>query len=185
MRIAKLLDGEITKLIESGEIDKKYLEEDVLYYLRQEIQDMELSLGAANQAIMVANIVRKANDELIRSTERTLNVSSIAIKSAAGLEVALSHQKKQLDAVKGTNDMTTELLQSTARKVKTQGVEIVKSANDITAQIEGIKNAFADCIEAFDILDNYKREALPQMADNINALSEINMEMKKTIERVE
>lgn len=183
LRTARLLDKEVADLIESGEYDKKFLEEDILYYLRQEEQDMELSLGAANQAIMVADIVRKANDELIRSTERTLNVSSIAIKSAAGLEVALSHQNKQINAVKATNDMTTELLQATAAKAKTQGVEIVKSANDITAQIEGMKNAFTDCIEAFDILDSYKRDALPVMAENITALDELNVKMKKTIQR--
>ncbi len=183
LRTGSLLDIEIVKLIDSGEYDQKFLEEDVLYFLRQEIQDMQLSLGAANTAIMVSDIVRTANNELIRSTERTLNVSSIAIKSAAGMEVALSHQKKQLEAVSAVNDMTTELMKSTAKKAKTQGVEIVMKANDITAQIEGMKEAFNDCIDAFDILDTYKKDALPKMAEQISSLDEINGKMHKAIER--
>jgi uncharacterized protein YaaN involved in tellurite resistance len=179
-----LLDKELVKLVDSGEMeDKKFIEEDVLYYLRQEVQDMQMSLGASNQAILVSDIISKANEELIRSTDRTLNVTSVALKSAAGMEIALSHQKRQMEAVSATNAMTTDLMKSTAKKAKTQGVEIVKQANNITTQIEGMKEAFTDCLEAMDTLDNYKKEALPKMAENISTLDGLNKKMKENIDR--
>lgn len=181
---AKLLDDELVKLIESGELaDKKFIEEDVLYYLRQEEQDMTLMLGAANQAIMVSQIIYKANEELIRSSDRTLNVTSVALKSAAAMEIALSHQQSQLQAVKSVNDMTTDLLKGTAKKAKEQGTAIVKEANDISAQIDGMKEAFSDCLEAMNILDAYKQEALPIMKENINVLSDLNGKMGEAINR--
>lgn len=184
LRLAMLLDKELEVWAkDDANSNQKYIEEDVLYYLRQEIQDMQLSLGAANQSILVADIIRRANEELIRSTDRTLNISSQALKSAAGLEVALTHQKRQLDAVKSTNDMTTELLKGTAAKAKTQGVEVVKQANDISAQIEGLQQAFSDCLEAMDILDSYKQEALPAMQNNITVLNDLNVKMKENINR--
>lgn len=184
LQIAMLLDTELEQW--AGSLDaaqKKYIEEDILYYLRQEVQDMQLSLGASNQAILVADIIRRANEELIRSTDRTLNISAKALQTAAALQVALSHQQKQMDAVKATNDMTVDLLKSTAEKAKTQGVQIVKDANDVSAMIDGLKQAFGDTIEAMNLLDAYKQEALPAMKNNVKLLDDLNKEMKEQVER--
>lgn len=184
LQIAMLLDKELAAW--SGTLEaaaKKYIEEDILYYLRQEVQDMQLSLGAANQAILVSDIIRRANEELIRSTDRTLNVSAKALQTAAALQVALAHQKKQMAAVKATNDMTVDLLKSTAEKAKTQGVQVIKDANDVSGMIEGLKQAFGDTIEAMDLLDAYKQEALPAMQSNVELLDGLNKKMKEQVER--
>lgn len=184
LQIAMLLDTELESWSASLEAaQKKYVEEDILYYLRQEVQDMQLSLGAANQAILVSDIIRRANEELIRSTDRTLNVSAKALQTAAALQVALAHQEKQMAAVKATNDMTVELLKSTAEKAKTQGVQVVKDANDVSGMIEGLKQAFGDTIEAMNLLDAYKQEALPAMKNNVELLDDLNKQMKEQVER--
>jgi len=184
LQIAMLLDSELAAWSSSLEAaPKKYIEEDILYYLRQEVQDMQLSLGASNQAILVSDIIRRANEELIRSTDRTLNVSAKALQTAAALQVALAHQQKQMDAVKATNDMTVELLKSTAEKAKTQGVQIVKDANDVSGMIDGLKQAFSDTIEAMNLLDSYKQEALPLMQNNVTLLDDLNKQMKEQVER--
>lgn len=162
LQIAMLLDKELTVWAETLDIvQKKYIQEDVLYYLRQEVQDMQLSLGAANQSILVSDIIRRANEELVRSTERTLNVSAKALQTAAALQVALAHQKRQIEAVKATQQMTVDLLKGTAERAKTQGVQVVRDANDVSSTIDGLKKAFSDTIEAMDLLDGYKQTALP------------------------
>ena len=179
-----LLDSELAQWSADLEAaQKKYIEEDILYYLRQEVQDMQLSLGAANQAILVSDIIRRANEELIRSTDRTLNVSARALQTAAALQVALSHQEKQMKAVKATQEMTVELLKSTAEKAKVQGIQIVKEANDVSGMIEGLQQAFSDTIEAMNLLDAYKQEALPAMQSNVNLLDDLNKQMKEQVER--
>ncbi|WP_320823908.1 toxic anion resistance protein [Reinekea sp.] len=184
LQIAMLLDAELAQWSSDLEAaQKKYIEEDILYYLRQEVQDMQLSLGAANQAILVSDIIRRANEELIRSTDRTLNVSAQALQTAAALQVALSHQEKQMKAVKATQEMTVELLKSTAEKAKVQGVQIVKDANDVSGMIEGLQQAFSDTIEAMNLLDAYKQEALPAMQSNVNLLDDLNKQMKEQVDR--
>jgi len=184
LQIAMVLDAELAQWSSDLEAaQKKYIEEDILYYLRQEVQDMQLSLGAANQAILVSDIIRRANEELIRSTDRTLNVSARALQTAAALQVALSHQEKQMKAVKATQEMTVELLKSTAEKAKVQGVQIVKDANDVSGMIEGLQQAFSDTIEAMNLLDAYKQEALPAMQSNVNLLDDLNKQMKEQVDR--
>ncbi len=184
LQLAMVLDTELTTWLETlAEEQKKIIQEDFLYYLRQEVQDMQLSLGAANQAILVSDIIRRANQELIRSTDRTLNVSANALQTAAALQVALAHQKKQLDAVKATQDMTVDLLKSTARTANTQGVEVVRSANDVDSMIAGLKEAFGETLEAMNALDAYKQEALPAMKNNIQTLDSLNQQMKTQVER--
>ncbi|MGL1890628.1 MAG: toxic anion resistance protein [Spirochaetaceae bacterium] len=181
-----LFDSEIVKLVDSGELtDIAFVEEDILYSLRQETQDMQLSLGAANQAIMVADIIIRGNDELIRATDRTLNLAKIALESAAAMEIALMHQKRQKKAIDATNEFIAETMKSTSEKAKTQGVDIIKSANDLTSLIDALKISFNNSVEAFDILDTYKREQLTVMADNIESLGGINKEMSKHVERVQ
>jgi uncharacterized protein YaaN involved in tellurite resistance len=184
LQIAMLLDSQLaTWSADLGAAEKKYIEEDILYYLRQEVQDMQLSLGASNQAILVSDIIRRANEELIRSTDRTLNVSAKALQTAAALQIALVHQKKQMEAVKATQEMTVELLKSTAEKAKTQGVQIVRDANDVSGMIDGLKQAFSDTIEAMNMLDSYKQEALPAMASNVTLLDDLNKQMKEQVDR--
>jgi len=184
LQIAMLLDSELAKWTENLEpAPKKYVDEDILYYLRQEVQDMQLSLGAANQAILVSDIIRRANEELIRSTDRTLNVSAKALQTAAALQVALAHQQKQMKAVKATQEMAVDLLKSTAEKAKTQGVQIVKDANDVSGMIEGLQQAFGDTIEAMNLLDAYKQDALPAMQNNVNLLDDLNKKMKEQVDR--
>jgi len=185
LQVAMLVDKEMVPWANSLETaEKKYIEEEVLYYLRQEVEDMQLSLGAANQAILVSDIIRRGNEELIRSTDRTLNVSAKALATAAALEVALGHQRKQLEAVQATRDMTAELMRGTAKKAKEQGLEIIKQANDSTAMISALKDSFTDVIAAMESLNDYKQAALPVMQDNINTLHELNVSMKEHVDRV-
>ena len=75
-------------------------------------------------------------------------------------------------------------MKSTSETAKTQGVQIVKDANDLTEMIDALKISFNNSVEAFDLLDEYKREQLGVMADNIDSLGGINKEMEKHVERV-
>ena len=185
LQIAMLVDKELVPWIETLEpAQKNYIEEEVLYYLRQEIGDMQLSLGAANQSILVSDIIRRGNEELVRSTDRTLNVSAKALATAAALEVALSHQKKQLEAVQATTEMTAELMKGTAKKAKEQGIAVIQQANDSSQMIDALKTSFSDVIEAMENLSTYKKAALPVMQQNINTLQELNTQMKTHVDRV-
>ena len=75
-------------------------------------------------------------------------------------------------------------MKSTSETAKTQGVQIVKDANDLTEMIDALKISFNNSVEAFDLLDEYKREQLGVMADNIDSVGGINKEMEKHVERV-
>jgi uncharacterized protein YaaN involved in tellurite resistance len=60
---------------------------------------------------------------------------------------------------------------------------VVKDANDVSGMIDGLKQAFGDTIEAMNLLDSYKQEALPQMASNVALLDDLNKQMKEQVER--
>ena len=75
-------------------------------------------------------------------------------------------------------------MKSTSETAKTQGVQIVKDANDLTEMIDALKISFNNSVEAFDLLDEYKREQLGVMADNIDSVGGINKEMEKHVARV-
>ena len=130
-------------------------------------------------------MIIRNNAELIKGVNRSLNVTVTALNTAATLQIALQHQKKVLKGVEAVTNTTNELIAGTAEQLKTQGVEIQKQASKASLDIEVLKKAFNDVEEALNEISNFRRGALPQMAQSIVEMNDITGTMEKTIENYE
>lgn len=189
IKLGQLLDQKLSVAIESQlqADDKrlKFLQEEVLFPLRQRIIDLQQQLAVNMQGVLATEVIVRNNKELVKGVDRALNVTITALNTAATLQVALVRQNKVLKGVQAVTDTTNDLLVETAKTLKTQGVAIQKAATRAQLDITKLKQAFTDIDIALNELSSFRREALPQMAQSIVEMDGLTEKMGESIEKME
>lgn len=191
MELAEQLDAALSAEIEerraAGEDPEiiKFVEEEVLFPLRQKEMDFAQLITVNQQGIVAMNIVRQNNKELIRAVNRAENVTVSALRVAVTVAGALYNQKITLEKVKVLNETTNAMITSTARMLKEQGASIHKEATEASISVDTLKQAFADTFQALDDISTYKQEALPRMHATIEEFRELAEEGEANLRRLE
>ena len=183
----ELLDAEVVSKIEQ-ETDaekKKFLEEEILFALRQRIMDLQQRLAVNQQGVQSADLLIGNNKELIRGIKRALDVTVEALSVASTIAMGLARQKKQLDALQATNETASDLLLQTSERLKTQGVEIHKQAASASLDMDKLKQTFANSLAAWEDINSFRREALPSMRQTINELQTLSDSQRELTEQME
>jgi len=167
------LDNCLSSGIEQARLDGadeekiRFIEEEILYPLRQRIEDFQQVQVVSQQGIIAMEVLRRNNKELIRSVDRANNVTVTALRTAVTVAGALYNQKIVIEKVDALNKTTNHMIESTARMLRQQGVAIHEQANNSTLNADVLKSAFEETFAALDDISNYKREALPRMKQTI------------------
>ena len=163
----------------------KFVEEEVLFPLRQRIEDFQQVALVSEQGVIAMEIIRRNNRELIRSVERAQNVTVTALRTAVTVAGALYNQKIVLEKVNSLNETTNKMLETTATMLHTQGVEIQKQATETAITAETLKTVFAETLQALDDISAYRQEALPQMKETIATFQELAITGEAQIQKME
>ena len=163
----------------------KFVEEEVLFPLRQKILDMQQLLTVNQQGIVSMNIIRRNNLELMRAVDRAENVTVSALRVAVTVASALYNQRIVLDKIETLNEATNGMITATSRMLKEQGTEIQMKATEANISADTLKASFADTLQALEDISTYKQEALPRIKQTIAEFQAIAEEGQKHIDRLE
>ena len=189
--LGKQLDASLEHAIEQAKVsgedpDKiRFVEEEILYPLRQRIEDFQQIEIVSQQGIIAMELIRRNNKELIRSVDRAQNVTVTALRTAVTVAGALYNQKIVLEKVTALNNTTNHLLESTAKMLHTQGVEIQKQASETAISADTLKTVFEETLQALDDISTYKQEALPRMKETIATFNELAITGEAKIAQME
>ena len=164
---------------------RKFIEEDILFALRQRTLDLQQQLAVNQQGVLAIEILIRNNRELIRGVDRAIDVTISALQVAVTVALALAHQRIVLDKIQAINTTTSSMIAGTAERLKTQGAEIHQQASSTMLDMEALKSAFADIDIALDEISRYRREALPTMAGTILELDQLTAETEEAIVQME
>ena len=188
MDLDAYLSAAVEKARAEGETDPeriKFVEEEVIFPLRQKIMDFQQLQTVNQQGIVSMNIVRRNNQELTRAVDRAENVTVAALRVAATVAGALYNQRIALEKVTTLNAATNEMITATSRMLQEQGVEIQKQATEANISADTLKQSFADTIQALEDISTYKQMALPRIKQTIAEFQELATEGQKHIDRLE
>lgn len=163
----------------------KFVEEEVLFPLRQRIQDLQQLQLVNQQGILAMDIVRRNNMELIRAVNRAQSVTVASLRVAVTVAGALYNQQIVLEKINALNETTNNMIAATSQMLKQQGVAIQQQATSTAVSPETLKKAFEDTFEALDDISNYRRQALPQMAETIATFREMADEGESRLQQME
>jgi uncharacterized protein YaaN involved in tellurite resistance len=188
IQAAMLLDtklaAEIDKL-EQGSEQRKFLEEEVLFTLRQSISDRQTNLAVNQQGVISYEIIIRNNRELIRCARRCEEVTVKALEIAVVVALALANQRIVFKTVQAVDKTTADLMVQNSTMLKTQGVEIHKMAAGQNISMDALKQCFGNLTQAMEDISRFKQEALPQMAGRILEMDRMSTETEKVIAKME
>ncbi len=164
---------------------RQFIEEELLFPLRQRVIDLQQQLAVNQQGILSIAIIMGNNSELMRGVDRAVDVTVSALQVAVAVALALANQKIVLDKIQAVSQTTSELIAGTAARLRQQGAEIHRQAASSTLDMESLKGAFADITAAMDEISRYRQEALPQMAQTILEFDKLTDEGEAAVQRLE
>jgi uncharacterized protein YaaN involved in tellurite resistance len=178
--------NEITSYSEIQPVERKnFLEQEVLFTLTQKIIDMCTLENVATQASLSMSIIVRNNKELIRQAKRVQTITLFALKNALVVQAALSGQKAALEANKRISETTNNLLLSSAEKLKATSLEIHKEASTAVLDVQKLKQSFELVSTAFNEMDNYRQQALPQMNTIIGEFEDLSSRSRESLKNIE
>ena len=163
----------------------QFLEEEVIFPLRQKIMDFQQLQVVNQQGIVAMDVVRRNNLELIRAVDRAEHVTVASLRTAVTVAGALYNQRIVLEKVAALNATTNDMIAATSRMLKEQGVAVQQQATQASISPETLKQAFADALSALDDISTYKQRALPQMQQTIADFRAIADEGERRLQLME
>ncbi|MGM0982574.1 MAG: toxic anion resistance protein [Pseudomonadota bacterium] len=164
---------------------RRFLEEELLFPLRQRIVDLQQQLAVSQQGVLALEVIIRNNRELMRGVDRAINVTVSALTVAVTVALAIANQRLVLDRVEALNTTTSEMIGGTARALRQQGVDIQQRASSAMLDMQALEEAFGDVMGAIDDLSRYRREALPRLDDQIDRLAALAGQGSQAIDRLQ
>ncbi len=183
-RIDAALESRVQQL-EAGEPEKaRIVKEEMLFYVRQKVQDLLTQLAVSIQGYLALDLVRKNNLELIKGVDRASTTTISALRTAVIVAQALANQKLVLDQITALNTTTGNLIESTSAMLRQQSAEIHEQAASSTIELERLQKAFDNIYATMDMISEYKVQALAVMGQTVNTLAEAVEKSKTYVDRV-
>ncbi|MDR3152805.1 MAG: toxic anion resistance protein [Deltaproteobacteria bacterium] len=162
-----LLDGEISRRLDplkasGADPDKaSFVEQDVLFPLRQRIIDLQQTLAVNNQGLVAMEVVSRNNAELIRGVDRALTVTLSALRTSAAVAGSLYNQRI---ALKKLQDLDA----AAAAAGGGGGAFPGPAPGGSAATVERLKETFRDALSSLDEIERFKAGAVASMQDSVN-----------------
>lgn len=187
VRVLEYTNNLLSEKIETSEREdeKSFLKQEVAFPLSQQIQDLQQTLAVTAQGVIALDILIKNNQELVRGVKRTQNVTLTALTIGATVAGGLANQKRVLETTNAVNKATNDIIAANANMLKTQGVEIQKQAASSMLDLETLKKALTDTVEAIRDVEAFKENSLPEMMKSIEELNTMNYQIEEHIQKRE
>ncbi len=186
--LGRLIDKRLQEAIarrDAADPQRGFLEEELLFPLRQRVVDLQQQLAVSQQGVLALEVVIRNNRELIRGVDRAINVTVSALTVAVTVALALANQRLVLDRVEALNTTTSAMIGGTARALRQQGVEIQQRASGAMLDMQALEQAFEDVMGAIDDLSRYRQEALPRLDAQIDRLADLSRRGGSAIDRLQ
>jgi uncharacterized protein YaaN involved in tellurite resistance len=183
-KIDVALTDRIASIERSSPEKARVVKEEMLFYVRQKVQDLLTQQAVNIQGYLALDMVRRNNLELIKGVDRATTTTVAALRTAVIVAQALANQKLVLDQISALNTTTSSLIESTSELLRKQTVDIHQQAASATLSVQALQKAFANIYESMDMISNFKMQALSNMQQTVDALSKEIQKSQTYLDRV-
>jgi uncharacterized protein YaaN involved in tellurite resistance len=150
----------------------KALREDLLFPVRQKVQDLLTQMAVDAQGYLALDLIRKNNVELIKGVDRATTTTVSALRTAVIVAQALANQKLVLDQITALNTTTGNMIEQTSEMLKDQSAEVNQQAASSTVAVDKLQSAFNNIYATIDAIDGFKLQALDTMKQTVSSLEQ-------------
>ncbi|MEO5366228.1 MAG: toxic anion resistance protein [Magnetococcus sp. WYHC-3] len=167
----RAIETRVEQIQRSAPEKARVVREELLFYVRQKVQDLLTQMAVSIQGYLALDMVRKNNLELIKGVDRATTTTISALRTAVMVAQALTNQRLVLEQITALNETTSDLIAGTASLLRQQAAQVHTQAASATVDIDKLKTAFQDIYATMDALSEYKIQALEAMQQTVDTLS--------------
>ena len=179
------LEQRVAEIEQHSEHKARAVREELLFYTRQKVQDLQSQLAVSVQGYMALDMIRKNNLELIKGVERATSVTISALRTATIVAQALTNQRLVLEQIKALNETTGDVIQGTSEMMRDQSAQIHEQAAGSTIELDKLENAFSNIYATMDEMSDYKSRALESMKQTVDTLDGQIGKARERMDRVQ
>lgn len=178
------LDGRLAAQIESlRSVDPdraKALEQEVLFYVRQNLGDVLAAKALTINAYNVAGELRKTGREVMNGCDRTATLGMAALSVAVTLARATGVQVKTMEMLVGSKKSIEDLITWTGTALNEHVQRTVDFSSNPVMGVETLTNMFEQTLAAMDTMDQFRSKAVVSMKANNDMLrTQLTEQMKR------
>lgn len=144
----------------------KALEQEVLFYVRQNLQDMLTQQAVCTNGYLALDVLKKTGREMMNGCSRVATTGMSALAVAQTVARATGNQIKVMEMLGGVNSSIENLIAESGRQLNTHVEKTTEFAQNPMIGIEKLKEMFDQTFKAMDAMDDFRSKAIDAMGQN-------------------
>jgi len=156
----------VTSLKASDPERAKALEQEVLFYARQNLQDILTQQAVCVNGYLALDVLKKTGREMMNGCNRVATTGMSALAVAQTVARATGNQVATMDMLKGVNATIGTLIEQTGKQLNTHVERTAEFATNPMIGIETMQSMFDQTFKAMDAMDSFRSKAIDVMGKN-------------------
>lgn len=149
----------------------KSLEQEVLFYARQNLQDMLTQQAVCTNGYLALDVLKKTGREMMNGCSRVASTGMSALAVAQTVARATGNQIQVMEMLSGVNSTIENLIAETGRQLNTHVDKTTQFAQNPMIGIEKLKDMFDQTFKAMDAMDDFRSKSIAVMGQNNQMLA--------------
>jgi len=170
------LDQQIASRVESlkasDPLRAKALEQEVLFYARQNLQDMQTQMAVNVNGYLSLDVLKKTSREMVNGCNRVATTGMSALAIAQTVARATGNQIQVMEMLNGVSSTIGDLVTETSRQLGNHVEKTAEFSSNPLIGIQKIQEMFDSTFKAMDAMDSFRSKAIDNMVKNNQMLKE-------------
>lgn len=170
IQFAESLDAKLFSKVETlkatDPLRAKALEQEVLFYARQNLQDMLTQQAVCTNGYLALDVLKKTGREMMNGCTRVATTGMSALAVAQTVARATGNQIKVMEMLTGVNSSIENLIAESGRQLNTHVEKTTQFAQNPMVGVEKLKEMFDQTFKAMDAMDTFRSKAIDVMGQN-------------------
>ena len=178
-RFSRTLDTRLADRVEalkaSDPTKAKALEQEVLFYARQNLADIQTQQAVCVNGYLALDVLKKTGREMMIGCDRVATTGMSALAVAQTVARATGNQIEVMKMLQGVNSTIGNLINQTGQALNQHVDQTAEFAANPMLGIEQIQSMFDQTFQAMDAMDTFRSKAIAAMGAN-NKLIETQLQ---------
>ena len=144
----------------------KALEQEVLFYVRQNLQDMLTQQAVCTNGYLALDVLKKTGREMMNGCNRVATTGMSALAVAQTVARATGNQIKVMEMLTGVNSTIEGLIAESGKQLNTHVEKTTQFAQNPMVGIAKLQEMFDQTFKAMDAMDDFRSKAITVMGQN-------------------
>ncbi len=140
---------------------------DALEKILVRTRNMQQAKSVLLQSIASVDIIKKNNEKLTEAIRNAITMTQNVVTVSAVIQLALTNQRKTIDAVNATNEAIESMVLSNSQALKQNTEETTKLLENPAISMDKLRESFQNVFAAIEASENRQNVLLSQARSSL------------------